>query len=155
MRTPDNKRQIFTSPIYGRAEVERLAQALADMHPDRLFAQDGRLVWLNEGRLAPVTRQFMSELVAKTFAGVRPTCSHDGVWQVAYHPLSVSGQEATDIADALLKRVAVAQSEPKKIPERTQDEIRYRFKTGEPVPTLAAAYGVDVGAIRAVVQASQ
>ncbi len=155
MNTPDDKRQIFTSPIYGRAEVERLAQALVDKFPDRLFGQDGRLVRLNEGRLAPITRHMMLEMVAENFASVRPTCSSDGVWQVTYYPLSVSGQEATDIMDTLLKRVATAQSEPKHIPERTQEEIRARFKTGEPVPALATAYGVDVPAIRSVVQAGQ
>ncbi len=154
MNTPDG-RQIFTSPIYGRGEIERLAQALADMHPDRLFAQDGRLVWLNEGRLAPVTRQFMSELVAKTFAGVRPTCSSDGVWQVAYHPLNINGQESTDIVDTLLKRVATAQSEPKKISERTRSELLFRYRQGEPLQQLSSVYGYDVAAIRSVVQAGQ
>ena len=150
MLTPDGK-QIFSSPIFGRGEIERLAQALIDKFPDRLFAQDGRLMWLNEGRLAPVTRAFMSELVAKQFAAVRPTCSSDGIWQVGYHPLNVGGQEATDLVAAVLKQAAVAQSEPKRIPAQAQAEIRLRHRQGEPWPTLAAAYGVDVDAIRTVV----
>ena len=150
MLTPEGK-QIFASAIHGRGEIESLAQMLADKFPDRLFGQDGRLMWLNEGRLAPVTRQFMSELVGKHFAGVRPTCSSDGIWQVAYHPLNVGGQEATDLVNTVLKKVSVAQSEPKRIPAQAQAEIRLRHRQGEPWPTLAAAYGVDVDAIRTVV----
>jgi hypothetical protein len=118
-----------------------------------LFCCDGRLHWLAERKLTPVSTHLLSDLLARHFTQIRLAVSADG-YAIEYVPLNLDRQALIDTLHELELRCAPGPSKPRTLSERERQWIKERVRQGEPQAAVAQAYGVDVVAVRAVMVAA-
>lgn len=139
-------------------DTRRLTEAIAEKAITRLFNVNGSVVLCSEGQTLPVTRAVLHEIITKIIAGVRLVTGDGGTLKVEFYSfgfeiggdLSKGPNDRTlaNILDRLLSLVAKGPQEPRRLNQQHEREARARLKTGEPVTSIAAAYGIDVDVIR-------
>jgi hypothetical protein len=153
MSTPD--KVVFIANWRGMEDIKRLGEAVIGRTRLglELFCCDGRLHYLAEGKLTPVSTHLLSDLLARHLVTIRLAASADG-YAVEYVPLTLDRQALVDIMRELELRSAPGPSKPRTLSEQERAWIKARVAQGEPRESVAQAYGVDVAAIRAIMVAA-
>jgi hypothetical protein len=139
-------------------DANRLTAAVAELAIAELFELNGGLFWLDKGRLVPVNKDVLREIIARHIVAMRLVDRGGDKWESEFYPFDFpitadaskqpNERVLIDMAAALLGRVAKGPSEPTKMTPQQQREIRDRCRIGEPKDKLAREYGVSVAAIQ-------
>jgi hypothetical protein len=157
-----NDRRIFL--WHGKNPTEdanRLTDAVAEAAIAELFELNGGLFWLDKGRLVPVNKDVLRNIIARHIVAMRLVNRGGDKWESEFYPFEFPVTAAAskepnervliDMAAALLGRVAKGPSEPRRLSDQQLREVRDRLAMGEPKDRIADAYGVPVEAIRQLV----
>lgn len=131
--------------LHGRAEdTARLADAVIEKLGCELFAADGVLYRLIEGKMIQLKGVDLHQLVDEHFSSVQPV-NDNGVWKTERCPVTIDPRQGVvDLTGALLSRAARAPSQSRVLSDQLKSEIRSRARSGEPKPVIAKFYGITV-----------
>jgi hypothetical protein len=133
-------------------DLNLLADCIAGSNAD-LFGQGDCIFWIAAGKRVPVNPNVLWEISTKYVVTKHPRETTNG-WDVEFRPhepdemtLRALLTAKTPEEGGLIWRLPKGPSEPSKLSEQEQREVRMRLKTGERPERIAHAYGTDVGTI--------
>jgi hypothetical protein len=142
------------------AKLKQAAENAAEDQRPLSSELNGILVHLGEGRVIPVNRNVLRDLITRHIASVRLVNRGDGKWEVEYYsfefPLAADTSKEPnervliDMIAALLGRVVKGSSDPLRLLPQHQQEVRARLKIGEPQASIGRSYGVDIDTVKRV-----
>jgi hypothetical protein len=149
---------------HGRDDDQsRLTAVIARNAITELFNEDGQLVRLHAGRLVPVNKQAMHEIVTKHVRSMRLVnrgTDSEPQWEADFYTLEFpptgtkydlkgpNERVLINLIDALVPHVAKTPRRPVKFKPQQLDEIKIRLKSGEPAYIIARSYGVELDVIQ-------
>jgi hypothetical protein len=131
-------------------DLNILVDCIATSDAD-LFAQGSQIVWLKDtGELVGTSRNTLAEIIAKYIVTKHPL-NHADKWQVEFHPFEPDEMTLRALLkeeSGLVGRLPKWPSEPTRLSEQQQLEVRMRLGVGESKDRIADAYGTDVDTIK-------
>jgi hypothetical protein len=152
-KTPDG-RTIHVFHNRGVGDTNRLAELVAEKFVLQIFNLSGRLHWLDSARLIPLSHKALQKLISDSFASVRLVPGEDSSLSVAFPPLDLNDRQALqDVMVELVKKVAVAPSQPRPLSDHQKQEIKSRLAVGEALESVANYYRLSPAEAREVARA--
>jgi hypothetical protein len=156
-------REVFV--WYGRdGDQSRLTAVIARRAITELFNEDGQLVRLHAGRLVPVNKEDMREIITRHVKTLRPVnrgTDSEPQWEVDFYSFGfppagtkndtnrgLNEKVLIDLIEALVPHVAKTPRRPVEFKQQQLSEIRTRLKSGEPAYIIARSYGVELDVIQ-------
>jgi hypothetical protein len=145
-------------------DLTRLTEVVAAKTKTELFNEDGQLVRLHGGRLVPVNKEGMREIVTRHVKTLRPVnrgTDSEPHWEVDFYSFGfppvgtkndvnrgLNEKALIDLIDALVPHVAKTPRRPVEFKPQQLQEIRTRLRSGEPAYIVARSYGVELDVIQ-------
>jgi hypothetical protein len=137
----------------GKDDGSRLADVVSEVAATELFGQNGELVALSAGQLAPINLNELRDIIARHIATLQLVSQGTAGWRYEYVSFTFpNGTDASrqpnqqvllDLFPTLVARVAKAPGDIPQLSEQQLQEVRQRLRTGEPKGVVARAYGID------------
>jgi hypothetical protein len=151
-------RRIFIWRGQPEADNKRLADAIAEVAAAELFIQDKTVAQFVDGKLIRALKDDLRRIIAKHFVSIRLVRRADGGFDREIYPFDFPDTPDAskgptlrcllDVMALLVERLATAPSEPVRLSEQQQFEVRMRARSGEPLARIATAYGIDIDTIK-------
>jgi hypothetical protein len=134
--------------------THRLTAAVAEAGAMVLFEDNGSLGWFNDGKLTPVNRSMLPEIIATLIKGVRLVKRGSDLEVECFvfnFPPGDGGEEPNDrVLTQLMSDILplLARAPRKPLNQLQVDQARSRLQQGEPPSSVANGMGVDVELVK-------